>query len=144
MDTGQFIIAIIGAILGSGGIAATITAILSARKYKAEAQRMEQDTQKDFDRYVNDKLKEVTNMYINETQQLKRSNELLHKQIEDLQEKIQSIMSWIINENYTNISILKAKIQSLDPNFEFPEIRPCPNPWAEDEDNQNEQQHDGA
>lgn len=144
MDTGQFIIAIIGAILGSGGIAATITAILSTRKYKAEAQRMEQDTQKDFDRYVNDKLKEVTNMYINETQQLKRSNELLHKQIEDLQEKIQSIMSWIINENYTNISILKAKIQSLDPNFEFPEIRPCPNPWAEDEDNQNEQQHDGA
>ena len=144
MDTGQFIIAIIGAILGSGGIAATITAILSARKYKAEAQRMEQDTQKDFDRYVNDKLKEVTNMYINETQQLKRSNELLHKQIEDLQEKIQSIMSWIINENYTNISILKAKVQSLDPNFEFPEIRPCPNPWAEDEDNQNEQQHDGA
>lgn len=144
MDTGQFIIAIIGAILGSGGIAATITAILSARKYKAEAQRMEQDTQKDFDRYVNDKLKEVTNMYINETQQLKRSNEQLHRQIEDLQEKIQSIMSWIINENYTNISILKAKIQSLDPNFEFPEIRPCPNPWAEDEDNQNEQQHDGA
>ena len=144
MDTGQFIIAIIGAILGSGGIAATITAILSTRKYKAEAQRMEQDTQKDFDRYVNDKLKEVTNMYINETQQLKRSNELLHRQIEDLQEKIQSIMSWIINENYTNISILKAKIQSLDPNFEFPEIRPCPNPWAEDEDNQNEQQHDGA
>lgn len=144
MDTGQFIIAIIGAILGSGGIAATITAILSTRKYKAEARRMEQDTQKDFDRYVNDKLKEVTNMYINETQQLKRSNEQLHKQIEDLQEKIQSIMSWIINENYTNISILKAKIQSLDPNFEFPEIRPCPNPWAEDEDNQNEQQHDGA
>ena len=144
METGQFIISIIGAVLGSGGIAAVITAILSTRKYKAEARRMEQDTQKDLDRYVNDKLKEVTNMYINETQQLKRSNELLHKQIEDLQEKIQSIMSWIINENYTNISILKAKIQSLDPNFEFPEIRPCPNPWAEYEDNQHEQQHDGA
>lgn len=144
MDTGQFIITIIGTILGSGGIAATITAILSTRKYKAEAQRVEQDTQKDFDKYVNEKLKEVTNMYINETQQLKRSNELLHKQIEDLQDKIQSIMSWIINENYTNISILKAKIQSLDPSFEFPEMRPCPNPWAEDDNEQHNNEHDGA
>lgn len=144
MDAGQFIITIIGTILGSGGIAATITAILSTRKYKAEAQRVEQDTQKDFDKYVNEKLKEVTNMYINETQQLKRSNEQLHKQIEDLQDKIQSIMSWIINENYTNISILKAKIQSLDPNFEFPEMRPCPNPWAEDDNEQHNNDHDGA
>lgn len=144
MDTGQFIITIIGTILGSGGIAATITAILSTRKYKAEAQRVEQDTQKDFDKYVNEKLKEVTNMYINETQQLKRSNEQLHKQIEDLQDKIQSIMSWIINENYTNISILKAKIQSLDPSFEFPEMRPCPNPWAEDDNEQHSNDHDGA
>ena len=146
METGQFIISIIGAVLGSGGIAAVITAILSTRKYKAEARRMEQDTQKDLDRYVNDKLKEVTNMYINETQQLKRSNEQLHKQIEDLQDKIQSIMSWIINENYTNISILKAKIQSLDPNFEFPEMRPCLNPWAEDDEqsNQHNNNSDGA
>lgn len=144
MDAGQFIITIIGTILGSGGIAATITAILSTRKYKAEARRVEQDTQKDFDKYVNEKLKEVTNMYINETQQLKRSNEQLHKQIEDLQDKIQSIMSWIINENYTNISILKAKIQSLDPNFEFPEMRPCPNPWAEDDNEQHNNDHDGA
>ena len=130
METGQFIISIIGAVLGSGGIAAVITAILSTRKYKAEARRMEQDTQKDLDRYVNDKLKEVTNMYINE---------------EDLQDKIQSIMSWIINENYTNISILKAKIQSLDPNFEFPEMRPCPNPWAEDDEQSNQHNNnDGA
>lgn len=133
MDTGQFIIAILGTIIGSGGIAAIVTAILSARKYKAEALRMEQDTQRDFDKYVNDKLKEVTNMYIEETQQLKRSNEQLHKQIDDLQDKLQAIMSWIVNENYTNISILKAKIQSLDPSFEFPEMKPCPNPWAGDE-----------
>lgn len=133
MDTGQFIIAILGTIIGSGGIATIVTAILSARKYKAEALRMEQDTQRDFDKYVNDKLKEVTNMYIEETQQLKRSNEQLHKQIDDLQDKLQAIMSWIVNENYTNISILKAKIQSLDPSFEFPEMKPCPNPWAGDE-----------
>lgn len=133
----QFIITIIGTILGSGGIAAVITALLSTRKYRAEARRIERDTEKDFDKYVNDKLKEVTNMYITETQQLKRSNEQLHRQIEDLQEKIQSIMSWIINENYTNISILKAKIQSLDPDFEFPEMRPCPNPWENEQNDQN-------
>lgn len=137
MNMSQFIIALIGTIIGSGGISAIVTALLSSRKYKAEALRMEQDTHKDLDRYVNDKLKEVTNMYIEETQQLKHSNEQLHKQIGDLQDKLQMVMSWIVNENYTNISILRAKIQSLDPDFEFPEMKPCPNPWAGDEEIQH-------
>lgn len=137
MNMSQFILALIGTIIGSGGISAIVTALLSSRKYKAEALRMEQDTHKDLDRYVNDKLREVTNMYIEETQQLKRSNEQLHKQIDDLQDKLQMVMSWIVNENYTNISILRAKIQSLDPDFEFPEMKPCPNPWAGDEETQH-------
>lgn len=137
MNMSQFILALIGTIIGSGGISAIVTALLSSRKYKAEALRMEQDTHKDLDRYVNDKLREVTNMYIEETQQLKHSNEQLHKQIDDLQDKLQMVMSWIVNENYTNISILRAKIQSLDPDFEFPEMRPCPNPWAGDEETQH-------
>lgn len=137
MNMSQFILALIGTIIGSGGISAIVTALLSSRKYKAEALRMEQDTHKDLDRYVNDKLKEVTNMYIEETQQLKHSNEQLHKQIGDLQDKLQMVMSWIVNENYTNISILRAKIQSLDPDFKFPEMKPCPNPWAGDEEIQH-------
>lgn len=137
MNMSQFILALIGTIIGSGGISAIVTALLSSRKYKAEALRMEQDTHKDLDRYVNDKLREVTNMYIEETQQLKHSNEQLHKQIDDLQDKLQMVMSWIVNENYTNISILRAKIQSLDPDFEFPEMKPCPNPWAGDEEIQH-------
>ena len=137
MNMSQFILALIGTIIGSGGISAIVTALLSSRKYKAEALRMEQDTHKDLDRYVNDKLREVTNMYIEETQQLKRSNEQLHKQIDDLQDKLQMVMSWIVNENYTNISILRAKIQCLDPDFEFPEMKPCPNPWAGDEETQH-------
>ncbi len=137
MNMSQFILALIGTIIGSGGISAIVTALLSTRKYKAEALRMEQDTQKDLDRYVNDKLREVTNMYIEETQQLKHSNEQLHKQIDDLQDKLQMVMSWIVNENYTNISILRAKIQSLDPDFEFPEMKPCPNPWAGEDETQH-------
>lgn len=137
MNISQFILALIGTIIGSGGISAIVTALLSTRKYKAEALRMEQDTQKDLDRYVNDKLREVTNMYIEETQQLKHSNEQLHKQIDDLQDKLQMVMSWIVNENYTNISILRAKIQSLDPDFEFPEMKPCPNPWAGEDETQH-------
>lgn len=137
MNMSQFILALIGTIIGSGGISAIVTALLSSRKYKAEALRMEQDTHKDLDIYVNDKLREVTNMYIEETQQLKHSNEQLHKQIDDLQDKLQMVMSWIVNENYTNISILRAKIQSLDPDFEFPEMKPCPNPWAGDEETQH-------
>lgn len=137
MNMSQFILALIGTIIGSGGISAIVTALLSSRKYKAEALRIEQDTHKDLDRYVNDKLREVTNMYIEETQQLKHSNEQLHKQIDDLQDKLQMVMSWIVNENYTNISILRAKIQSLDPDFEFPEMKPCPNPWAGDEEIQH-------
>ncbi len=137
MNMSQFILALIGTIIGSGGISAIVTALLSTRKYKAEALRMEQDTHKDLDRYVNDKLREVTNMYIEETQQLKHSNEQLHKQIDDLQDKLQMVMSWIVNENYTNISILRAKIQSLDPDFEFPEMKPCPNPWAGEDETQH-------
>ena len=89
MNASQFIIAILGTIIGAGGMSAIITAFLSTRKYKAEAMRMEQDTQKDLDKYVNDKLKEITNMYIEETQQLKRSNEQLHRQIDDLQKDVE-------------------------------------------------------
>lgn len=137
MNMSQFILALIGTIIGSGGISAIVTALFSTQKYKAEALRMEQDTQKDLDRYVNDKLRKVTNMYIEETQQLKHSNEQLHKQIDDLQDKLQMVMSWIVNENYTNISILRAKIQSLDPDFEFPEMKPCPNPWAGEDETQH-------
>ena len=38
-------------------------------------------------------------------------------------------MIWVMNENYAHISFLKDKIREFDPDFVFPEMKPCPNPW---------------
>lgn len=138
MDTAT-IIAIVGAILGSGGLTALITTILSARKYKADASAIEQQTRREMDEYMNEKMKKLTDMYVTETQELKKQNKELQKQINDLQVKLQELMSWIVHENYTNISMLKAKIKECDPNYVFPEMKPFPNPWKDD-DQQNGQQ----
>lgn len=132
MDT-TFIISVIGAILGSGGLAAVITAILSARKYRAEANDLERKSRQDMDEYMNRRMKELTDMYVKETQDLKAQNKELQNQINDLQDKMQELISWIVHENYTNIALLKAKIKECDPSYQFPEIRPFPNPWKDDD-----------
>lgn len=128
----EIIVAFLGAILGTGGITTVITTIFSRRKYKEESNKMKQDREVELDQYVNEKLKSVTELYISETKQLKESNDKLQCQINDLQNKIQSLMSWIVNDNNNTMNILIAKIREHEPDFDIPETKPFPNPYESD------------
>lgn len=129
-------IAIIGSILGSGGITAFVTTILSARKYKAEANQIEQESRKEMDKYVNEKLKEVTEMYIKETKELKESNDNLNKQINELQNKLQEIMSWIIYDNQNYRLWLETELRKVNPSIDFPRCSPPPKIYRDGSDEQ--------
>lgn len=129
-------IAIIGAVLGSGGITALVTTFLSARKYRAEANQIEQESRKEMDKYVNDKLKEVTEMYIKETKELKESNENLNKQINELQSKLQEIMSWVIYDNQNYRLWLETELRKVNPMIEFPRCSAPPKIYKEGSEEQ--------
>lgn len=126
METHNVLIAIITAVIGSGGISAVISAFLSARKYRAEARQIEETSRRDLDQYVNEKLKEVTEMYISQTRELKDANSDLQKQITDLQHKLQGLMSWVIYDNQNYRMWLETELRRLNPNIEFPKCAPPP------------------
>lgn len=134
----EFIVAIIGSIIGSSGLTAILTTVFSRKKYTEEGKKMQQDREINLDKYVNDKLKEVTEMYRSETKELKDSNIALQAQVTDLQNKIQALMSWIVNDNYATQTFLIAKIKELDPEFEIPETAPFPNPYQIDASSQQQ------
>lgn len=144
MSNYEFIIALVGAVLGSAGLTTFLTCIANKNKVKEESKKtaeesmtIKQTRELQLDQYINDKLKELTESYRAETNVLKESNLKLQKQVTDLQNKLQALMSWIVNENHTTQAILISKIRELDPDFEIPETKPFPNPYESNDSNDN-------
>lgn len=127
------LIAVLGAILGTGGITAVITSILSARKYRAEAAKIEQETEQRTHEYIRSQIIELSETHKRESEELRRQNKDLNNKINELNDKLRELMIWVVNENYAHISFLKDKIREFDPDFVFPEMKPCPNPWKHDD-----------
>ncbi len=127
------LVAVLGAILGTGGITAVITSILSARKYRAEAAKIEQETEQRTHEYIRSQIIELSETHKRESEELRRQNKDLNNKINELNDKLRELMIWVMNENYAHISFLKDKIREFDPDFVFPEMKPCPNPWKHDD-----------
>lgn len=123
------IIAFIGAVLGTGGITAVVTTLLSARKYKAEARKIEQETEQKTQDYIRQQILELSETHRKESEALRAQNKMLNQRINELNDKLQTLMIWVVDENYAHISFLKEKIREYDPEFVFPEVPSCPNPW---------------
>jgi hypothetical protein len=85
-----------------------------------------------MDRYVNTKLKEVTEMYIKETNELKEQNKQLNRQINELQSKMQEIMSWVIYDNQNYRLWLETELRKVNHNIEFPRCAPPPRIFEDD------------
>ena len=106
MTTPEIIITIITAIFGSSGLSAIITAILSARKFRSEADRVREETQSirvqndiaGID-YINKKLQEITEQSDHQSNVLRARNDELNERITELNYKLQAIMNWVMEDN---------------------------------------------
>ena len=132
--------AIIVAALGSGGVSAIITAILSRRKYESEAAKTESEAAKiksEADAvvkqtnitgidYINRKLQEITEQSSKEATELRIRNDELNERINNLNDRLQVVMSWIVDDNQHYRQWLETKLIELDPSIEFPKCAPPP------------------
>jgi hypothetical protein len=132
------IITFIATIVGTGGITAFLTTILSARKYRAEANRLEaeaeiarRESELKQNEYINKQLKELSESHQKESEELRQQNKVLNNKINELNNKLNELMIWVVSENHAHISFLKDKIREFEPDFVFPEMKPCPNPWSD-------------
>src|SRR5574344_2335840 len=131
---------IIVAALGSGGISAIITAILSRHKYESEAAKTESEAAKiksEADAvvkqtditgidYINRKLQEITEQSNKEATELRNRNDELNERINNLNDRLQVVMSWIVDDNQHYRQWLETKLIELDPSIEFPKCAPPP------------------
>lgn len=140
------IVAIITAIIGTGGLSAFITSILSARKYKFEAQKIEQETESikvQNMEIIHKRLQDIAESQNQELAKLiKRNDELNHK-IEELNDKLQTIMEWVVYDDQQYRQWLESRLIELDPQIEFPKCTPPPKIFdsyihTPDEDSEND------
>ena len=134
MTTPEIIITIITAIFGSSGLSAIITAILSARKFRSEADRVREETQSirvqndiaGID-YINKKLQEITEQSDHQSNVLRARNDELNERITELNYKLQAIMNWVMEDNQQYRMWLETRLNELDPDLAFPHCSAPPN-----------------
>ena len=144
MSKTEIFVMIISALFGTGGLTTIIVALLSFRKYKAEARVLEQqaiDAQKESERkaneYITNQLKELTDRHAQESEkyrtkieELTTQNEnkinALSDQITKLSTRVNQLMNWIIVDNNAYRSWLECELRKVKPDLKFPKCRPVP------------------
>lgn len=144
MSKVEIIVMIVSAVFGTGGITTIIVALLSFRKYKAEAKLIEQqamDAQKESERkaneYITNQLKELTDRHAQESEKYRKKIEelttqnenkinALSDQITKLSTRVNQLMNWIIVDNNAYRSWLECELRKVKPDLKFPKCRPVP------------------
>lgn len=133
MNATQIVIAIITAVLGSGGVATVLTTFLSNKKYKAEADMLKQqiedaraESEHKANEYIRSQLKELSDTHKQESDDLRRQNRDLSERISALNDKINQLMTWVVIDNNSYRSWLENELRKLKPDIEFPKCRPAP------------------
>ena len=141
MDNMQTFLTIVGCILGSGGLSALITALISMRKNKSESLKIDQETralQTNNDlaiiEYVNKILKESEKNANDIAKETRRENEILRKQIDELNGRLQELMNWVVTDNTRYRNWLERELRKVNPDIEFPECEPAPNVFSNEHD----------
>lgn len=129
----ELIVTIIVAILGSGGLSALLTAFFSARKYKSEAMKTEQEavglkvnneiTEVD---YINQQLQKISEEARRESETLRRRNDELNSRINELNNRLQEVMQWIMYDNQRYRQWLETELIKMKPDIQFPDCAPPP------------------
>lgn len=133
MNTTSLVIAIISAVLGTGGIGAAIVSLFSIRKYKAEALVLEQqvvtsrqESEQKINEYIRTQLKELSETHRHESDELRKQNNELNEKIAVLNDRINQLMKWIVVDNNTYRTWLENELIKLEPNIKFPKCKPAP------------------
>lgn len=124
---------VIIAILGSGGLCSIITSIFSRRKYKAEASLIEVEAEekrkaaeREYMNYIHGQFKEITETYKRESEDLRAMNRELNDRVRSLENRINKLMEWIINDDGSYRTWLENELRKYDPDIEFPKCKPAP------------------
>jgi len=133
MDMSQ-IISLIATLIGGGGISALITYRITAKKADAENRHTDQETEglriqneiTEMD-YINKRLQEISEISKKEADDLRTKNEALNDKINDLNQKLQSLMEWVVTDNYQYRSWLENKVKEYDSEIPLPETTKPPN-----------------
>ena len=127
------ILTIITTVIGSGGIASLITALLSSKKYKAEAKSLEQqievarkESEQKTNEYIRSQLKELSDTHKKESDELRKQNKELSDKIASLNDHINQLMTWIVVDNNSYRTWLENELRKLNPSIQFPRCRPAP------------------
>lgn len=121
------IITLITAVISSGGISALVTARITAKKADAENRHTDQETEglriqneiTEMD-YINKRLQEISEINRKEANELRAKNESLNERIGELNHKMQTLMEWVVTDNYQYRSWLESQLKQVSPNIEFP------------------------
>lgn len=139
--TVELVVAIIVAILGSGGISALISTLITAKKTNAESDKIDAESEclineekrADID-FISSRLHEISQAQNEDSTKLRQRNDELSRQIDELNNKLQALMEWIIYDNHKYVSWLEARLKEHDPEIEFPECSPPPKIFNTTED----------
>ena len=133
MNKTELIIAIISAVLGSGGIATAIVSFLSIRKYRAEAALIEQqaenarkESEQKLNEYISTQLKELSETHKKESEELRKQNKELSERVTVLTDRINQMMHWIVGDNNAYRTWLESELRKLRPDIKFPKCKPAP------------------
>lgn len=133
MTNPELVTTIVSMVIGSGGVAAAITALVSMKKYKAEARLIEQqaeaarlEAEQKTHEYIRTQLTELSETHKAESDELRKQNRELSEQIAVLNDKINQLMTWVVVDNNTYRNWLENELKKVKPDIEFPKCRPAP------------------
>lgn len=121
-------------VVTSNAISIFLTKLFDRKKSEIEMRAMEDKLTQNGYEFLKKQFEGVIQSNRDDIANLKADNDRMEKRIKNMNSKLNAVMSWIVTENASNIQFLRNKITEMDPEFEFPEVRPYPNPWSDDED----------
>ena len=141
MQKYEMIITILGLLLGSGGIAAFVSAMHQKKKINAESHSIYDQSSIDKFKAINEQLKDIADRAVAQSQRELERNEALNNKINDLIEKnnnlndqvlvlnrqLSDIINWINHEDMSYKKWIKQELAKYVPEDELP---PLPTPPA--------------
>lgn len=134
------IAALLVAIIGSGGLSSIVTTVMTSKRHKAETDQLRQqiedsrvDTKIKLDEHIQKQMMELSDTYRKqfddrnaEIRELHKQNELMKKQVEDLSNQINQLMSWVVYDSMRYQEWLERELLQKEPGIQFPNFRKPP------------------
>lgn len=140
----EWLVALIGGIFGTSGLATILVVIFSYRKYRAEGDKIRVENEQKELEYLKRsfmELNEETKRQFNEFKEstkseldeLRETNKILSHKIEVLNDKLSSLMQWVMSDDRSYREWLENRVRDLDPDIQFPEKPNPPEVFVDDD-----------